>query len=120
MVKRFNVVFLLRDKKAASKNRSGLDIVQEVLSIALVKTCKTSIMYKANLSFLQLEKYLRTLLTNNLLLFDWDSGYLTTKLGQEFLQLYGDYMGRSSHLMGEVERYARDRKQLENMCGLKV
>jgi hypothetical protein len=75
-------------------------------------------MYGANLSFIQLERYLRMLLGNNLLSFDRDSGYLTTKSGQKFLQLYGDYIGCYTHLMGEVERNAKDRKQLENMCGL--
>jgi Winged helix-turn-helix len=75
-------------------------------------------MYRANLSFLQLEKYLRALLGNSLLSFDGDSGYLTTTSGQEFLQLYEDYLERSTRLMGEVERNAKDRKQLENMCGI--
>jgi predicted transcriptional regulator len=109
---------LLPDRKTVNKNRSSLDIVQEVLSIALVKVCKTRIMYGASLSFVQLERYLSTLLRSNLLSFDRDSDYLTTKLGREFLQLYGDYKDSFTHLMGEVERNARDRKQLENMCGL--
>ena len=107
----------LKDRKPANKNRSSLDIVREVLSIALVKVCKTRIMYGANLSFLQLEKYLRALLGNALLSFDGDSGYLTTTSGKEFLQLYEDYLKRSTHLSGEVEKNAKDRQHLENMCG---
>jgi predicted transcriptional regulator len=109
---------LLPGRKIVNKNRSCLDIVQEVLSIALVRVCKTRIMYGASLSFVQLERYLSTLLRSNLLSFDRDTGYLTTKLGRAFLQLYGDYLDNCMHLMGAIERNAKDRKQLENMCGL--
>jgi predicted transcriptional regulator len=108
----------LKDKKTANKNRSSLDIVQEVLSIALVKVCKTRIMYGANLNFHQLEKYLRTLIGNALLSFESDSGYLTTNSGQMFLQLYEEYLDRSTRLKEEVEKNEKDRKQLENMCGI--
>ncbi len=107
-----------KDKKTANKNRSSLDIVREVLSVALVKVCKTRIMYGANLSFLQLEKYLKALLGNALLSFDGDSGYLTTMSGKEFLALYENYLEKSTHLRGEVEKNAKDRLHLESMCGL--
>lgn len=108
----------LKDRKTPNKNRSSLDIVREVLCIALVKVCKTRIMYGANLSFLQLEKYLRMLLGNALLSFDGDSGYLTTSTGQEFLELYEGYLERSTRLKGEVERNAKDRLHLESICGI--
>ena len=108
----------LKDRKTSNKNRSSLDIAQKILSIALVKVCKTRIMYGANLNFHQLEKYLGTLVGNALLSFDGDSGYLTTYSGKEFLHLYEYYLDRSTRLKGEVERNAKDRKQLENMCGI--
>jgi predicted transcriptional regulator len=106
----------LSERKIINKNRNSLDIVREVLSIATAKVCKTRIMYGANLSFLQLEKYLSALLGNALLSFD-GSGYLTTTSGKEFLALYEDYLKRSTHLGKEVERNIKDRTQLENMCG---
>lgn len=108
----------LKDRKPANKNRSSLDIVREILSIASAKVCKTRIMYRANLSFHQLEKYLNTLLENALLSFDGESGYLTTQSGKEFLTLYADYLERSTRLMGEVECHTKDRLYLENLCGL--
>ena len=85
----------LNEKKTSSKNRNSLDIVREILSIASAKVCKTRIMYGANLSFIQLEKYLSALLRNALLSFDGDSSYLTTTSGKEFLALYEDYLKRS-------------------------
>jgi predicted transcriptional regulator len=107
----------LKDGKTNIKNRSSLDIVREVLSIALDKVCKTRIMYRANLSYLQLENYLKTLVESSLLSFDGVSGYLTTAPGKEFLQLYEDYQKRYAHLKGEVEKNTRERQYLENMCG---
>ncbi len=92
--------------------------MREVLSIALVKVCKTRIMYRANLSYHQLENYLRALLGNSLLSFDGESGYLTTATGKEFLQLYEDYLKQSNLLKGEVEKNSKDRQHLERMCGL--
>ena len=107
-----------KDRKVVNKNRSSLDIVRQILSIASAKVCKTRIMYGANLSFLQLEKYLKALLGNSLLSFDGDSGYFTTNSGKEFLALYEDYMERSTHLRDQVEKNTKDRQHLEKMCGL--
>jgi predicted transcriptional regulator len=107
-----------KEGKIANKNRSSLDIVQELLSIALIKVRKTRIMYGANLSFHQLEKYLSTLLENALLSFDEDFGYITTASGEKFLRLYEDYLERSLRLKGEVERNTKDRQHLENLCGI--
>ena len=108
------------NRKSAHKNRGSLDIVREILIIALAKVRKTRIMYGANLSFLQLEKYLQALLGNALLSFDGDSGYSTTELGRKFLQLHEDYLKRSERLTGEVETCKKDRQLLENMCGLRT
>jgi predicted transcriptional regulator len=108
----------IKDGKAPNKNRTSLDIVREVLCVALVKVCKTRIMYGANLSFLQLEKYLKALLDKSLLSFDGNSSYLTTTSGKEFLELYNDYLERFTHLRGEVEKNAKDRQHLETICGI--
>ena len=94
-----------------------MDIVREVLLTSLVKVRKTRIMYSANLSYTQLEKYLKVLCENALLSFDGHSGYLTTVSGQEFLGLYEDYLKRSKHLEREFEQNTKDRQHLEVMCG---
>lgn len=99
-----------------NKNRDSLEIVRAVLSIVSVKVRKTRIMYGANLSFVQVEKYLRVLLGNGLLEHDVNSGYLITGRGMKFLQLYEDYLERSTRLKEEVEKNAMDRLRLENMC----
>jgi predicted transcriptional regulator len=87
-----------------------------MLSIVSVKRRKTRIMYGANLSFVQLEKYLAALLSSGLMEYDGDSGYLITAKGKEFLELYEDYVERSTHLREDVDRNLKDRLRLENMC----
>jgi predicted transcriptional regulator len=99
-----------------NKNRCSLDIVRAVLSIASVRARKTKIMYGANLSFHQVQKYLCVLLRNGLLEHDVDSGYLITAVGKEFLCLYEEYLERSKGLSQEVERNTKDRLKLESMC----
>jgi predicted transcriptional regulator len=108
----------LNYNRSVNKNRCSLDIVHEMLSIASVKVRKTKIMYGANLSFLQLEKYLSALLGSGLLAYDGDSGYLITRTGMEFLHQYNDYVERSTRLKSEVERNTKDKLHLENMCGI--
>jgi len=98
-----------------NKNRCSLDIAREVLFIASVRARKTRIMYGANLSFRQVQKYLNTLL-NNGLLEHVDSGYLVTEAGREFLSLYEKYLEQSKDLRHEVERNTKNKLQLENMC----
>lgn len=106
---------LLNMAKNGNKNRRRLDIVRDVLSIALVKVRKTRIMYQANLSHVQLEKYLKVLLDGGLVERDGDSLYLTTQKGREFLKTYADYLGRCSRVRKEVEGTAREEQLLEDM-----
>lgn len=51
----------------ASKRRDKLYIIAEILEIAKDGTLKTQIMYRANLSFAQLNGYLNFMLKTNLL-----------------------------------------------------
>jgi predicted transcriptional regulator len=103
----------LNNVRSVSKNRCSLDIVQAMLSIASVRSRKTKIMYGANLSFHQVEKYLGFLLSSGLLEHDVGSGYLITEVGREFLSLYEEYLEQSNVLRQEVERNNKDRLQLE-------
>ena len=87
-----------------------------MLSIASVKVRKTRIMYGANLSFVQLEKYLSLLQGSGLLEHDGGSGYLVTERGIKFLQLYDGCLEESMRLKGEVEKNIEDMLRLEKMC----
>src|SRR4030067_3819551 len=73
----------------ASKRRDKLCIIAEILEIAREGTLKTQIMYKANLSFAQLNDYLKFMLKIRLLNKVVESGkdeYFATAKGLDFLQ----------------------------------
>jgi len=107
-------------KKRERKNRHKLDIVRDMLSIALVKTRKTRIMYQANLSYRSLEKYLNSLLENGLIECDEEAYYLITSRGKQFLQMYADYLEKSKRTVEEITLARKNVKmekfKLENMC----
>jgi len=70
-----------------------MDIMTEILKIAKVGTLKTQIMYKANLSFTQLNDYLKFMLNSNLIIQTSDYGkdvYMVTEKGLDFLQRHNE------------------------------
>ncbi|MGB9714691.1 MAG: winged helix-turn-helix domain-containing protein [Candidatus Bathyarchaeales archaeon] len=74
-----------------AKRRDKLYIVSEILEIAKDGTLKTQIMYRANLSFTQLNDYLKFMLRINLLkkIVENDKEiYKATEKGLNFLQRY--------------------------------
>jgi predicted transcriptional regulator len=76
-------------KNDAPKRRDKLSIIAEILEIAKDGTLKTQIMYKANLSFAQLNDYLKFMLKTSLLTKFRASGkdvYSATEKGVDFLQ----------------------------------
>lgn len=75
--------------EASSKRRDKLCIIAEILEIAKDGTLKTQIMYKANLSFAQLNEYLKFMLKISLLERVKNRGkdvYIATEKGLDFLQ----------------------------------
>jgi len=75
----------------SSKRRDRLYIIAEILEIAKEGTLKTQIMYRANLSFTQLNDYLNFMLKTNLLdknLQNDKEVYKATEKGMDFLQRY--------------------------------
>jgi predicted transcriptional regulator len=75
----------------SAKRRDKLYIVAEILEIARDGTLKTQIMYRANLSFTQLNDYLNFMLKINLLEKNVRNDkeiYKATGKGVDFLQRY--------------------------------
>ncbi|MCD6509010.1 MAG: hypothetical protein J7L11_01270 [Thermoprotei archaeon] len=67
--------------------RSYLDIVHDILRVALGGARKTRIMYEANLSYRQLKEYLELLLSSRMLALRGDA-YHTTEKGRKFIKEY--------------------------------
>jgi len=75
--------------ETASKRRDKLCIIAEILEIAKEGTLKTQIMYKANLSFAQLNDYLKFMMKIKLMEKLTNQGkdiYVSTDKGLDFLQ----------------------------------
>jgi len=75
--------------ETTSKRRDKLCIIAEILEIAKEGSLKTQIMYKANLSFAQLNEYLKFMLKINLIKKVVNRGkdsYIATDKGLDFLQ----------------------------------
>ena len=104
---------LIETKK---KNRSSLEIVRDMLSVATEKSRKTQILYDAHLNYQLLEKYLKILLKNDLLETVEDSFYLVTWKGKNFLQNYEYYLERCSRIGEEIKDARKEKLALKNMC----
>jgi predicted transcriptional regulator len=78
-----------------SKRRDKLDIIAEITHISREGALKTQIMYKANLSFAQLNDYLRLLTNLKMLEKTQNQGkelYVATQKGLNFLQRHEEIM----------------------------
>jgi predicted transcriptional regulator len=105
-----------RARNGSSKNRDRLDIVRDMLSAALAKAKKTKIMYKANLNFGQVEKYLKIILEVGLLEYEGNSFYSVTQKGREFLRVYDDYVEGRRRVVEQINGNVKTRVLLESMC----
>ena len=78
---------------STARRRDKLYIIAEILEIAKEGTLKTQIMYRANLSFTQLNDYLTLMLKISLLDKNEENDkeiYRATKKGMDFLERYRD------------------------------
>jgi len=99
------------------KNRNKVEIAAQVLKVAADGAKKTHIMYGANLSFDQLEKYLKLLLDKGLL--DGRStergNYSVTDRGRRYLLEFVQYES-SREVFHEKTRVLRGYLELERLA----
>lgn len=80
------------DLKSVSERRDSVQVMVNMLTVALEGTKKTKIVYKANLNFKQAQKYLDFLLSKGLIGVEGSSGkrkvYRTTERGRTFINRY--------------------------------
>ncbi len=89
------------------KRRDRLHIMAEVLGVTIDGALKTQIMYKANLSFAQLNEYLSLLLRLGLLKRNKEEQktlYKTTPKGIEYLKSYEEIRA----ILGKKEEKAKN------------
>ena len=79
--------------------RNDIDICADILTVARVGAKKTHLVYKANLNFTIIKKYLSRLSEHSLISSD-NGQYITTEAGVKFLDNYQKFT--SLYLRGEL------------------
>ena len=104
--------------------RSRIEIISQILETANggVAT-KIEMMYKANLSYVQLKAYLTTLGEKNLLSYDLDSHtFKTTERGLRFLEIYNklDDIIRGEQQQPQIWQQEQRRSDRENQSSVTI
>lgn len=96
------------------KNRGSIDILADVIKASTQGLSKTRIMFKANLSYKLLTKYLAIAVNNGFISSD-KSIYRVTPNGKAFLVDYIRYCGKLSIMQGLQEELDTERLYLEQI-----
>jgi predicted transcriptional regulator len=97
--------------------RGRLDIIADILRVASENAKKTQIMYRANLSYKVLLKYLTEVSEASLIDFkDEKQCYILTTKGREFLEAYKEYSRGNRHLEKRLNEINGKKKILEELC----
>ena len=97
--------------------RGRIDIIADILRVAEARAKKTQIMYRANLSYTILQRYLAELTEASLIAYEDDAQYYTlTDRGREYLVLYKDYSKANRHIEKRLNSAKVKRKVLDKYC----
>ena len=97
--------------------RGRLEIIADILNVAKGKAKKTQIMYKANLSYKVLQRYLEETIAASLI--DFENGtqcYALTEKGTKFLEAYEKYSKTNKHIENRLSEARSKRQFLERLC----
>jgi predicted transcriptional regulator len=96
-----------------AKYRTKLQIIAEILEIVRGGAKKTHIMYRANLSYKLLCKYLDEVLACELVEVDSDDSYAVAPKGLEFLRKFAAYRKLRARVKDEVAKVNEKKRVLE-------
>lgn len=98
------------------KYRNKLHIIADILSIARKGAKKTEIMYRANLSYKLLCRYLAEVVDAGLVSFKGSAGcYRLTRKGRVFLKQFGEYSKRHKQVEEQINDVNNQRMVLKKM-----
>ncbi len=97
------------------KKRDRLSIVADILEVANSGSSKTRIMFRANLSFRLLEKYLDVVVRSGFVELQ-DGKYTLTERGRGFLVRYRKIHERFASAQKLAEALGDERDKLDFMC----
>jgi len=96
-----------------SRYRNRLQIIAEILEIVKGGARKTHIMYRANLSYKLLCKYLNEVLECGLVRAKDDESYIVAAKGERFLQRFNSYLKHHKQVNKELQSVEEERAMLE-------
>jgi len=97
--------------------RGRIDIIADILRVAETKVKKTQIMYRANLSYTVLQKYLAELTEASLIAYKDDTqNYILTNKGKEYLKLYKEYSKANKHIEKRLTTARTKKNVLDKLC----
>lgn len=97
--------------------RDKYDIIADILEIAKENPKKTQIMYKANLSYKVLKKYLNEIIKASLISYIVGKKYYTlTDKGEKFLMHYKEYSKTNTIIKKRLEDIQTKKGFLKRLC----
>ena len=96
--------------------RRKIEIVADILDVAKNGARRTQIMYKGNLSYKLLNKYLRMLIEADLIECEGDLNYIITLKGGEFLEIFKQYKRQYKQISKRINLLKSYKVMLEKMC----
>lgn len=98
-----------------AKYRNKLQIIAEILEIARDGAKKTHIMYRANLSYKLVCKYLNDVVECGFAHIDNADRYVVAPRGERFLERFDDYRKLREHVKNELSVVDKEKILLEQM-----
>jgi predicted transcriptional regulator len=96
--------------------RERIDIMADILRVAENFVKKTHIMFRANLSYRVLKKYLAELIAASLIRYNDDKRcYILTDKGRKFLVLYEEYSKVNRHVEQRMKDARLKKRTLNKM-----
>lgn len=93
--------------------RQRIDIIADILEVASCNAKKTEIMFKANLSYKALTKYLSEVLKASLVTYEQEHHrYILTEKGREFLTAYEDYSRTNKYVEERLMHLSQSKQTL--------
>lgn len=102
------------------KYRERLEIVYDILSVINDGVKKTHVMYKANLSYKLLTRYLDELLTADLVVLKENALYCLTERGDEFLSRCKDYFSLREQVESSIEEMNDEEAALKQLLSERI
>lgn len=97
--------------------RNRFAIIADILEAVSKNAKKTQIMYKANLSYKVLQKYLMEITNATLIYYSPEENcYKLTVRGQEFIQVYKQYCRYSKNVEKRLTYLNNSKKTLQEFC----